>query len=191
MLALYIVVGIILFVVLVLSIPVDMAFAFNTRSDVKATVRFGWLFGLVWKDVGRGEKRKPKKKPEKKRKRNLKPLLSVFRTRGLPRKFFVLVRQMLSCLDIRQLNADLRVGLDEPVDTGIMCSILWPALVSLDWFGPVRFRIEPAFEGPVFEANLYGEVRLFPIQLVGYLLWFVFSMTGLRLVKSAVIAWWR
>jgi hypothetical protein len=186
-LALYIIAGIILFVILVLSIPVDMAFAFEAHQDVKATMRVGWLFGLVWKDIRRRRKKKPKKKKE----RSMKPLLSALRTRGLLRRLLKLARQLLSCLKVRQLDADFRVGLDDPVDTGIMCSVLWPALVPINWFGPMRFRMEPAFDEPAFEGSLHGKIRLFPIQMVGPLLCFVLSPTGLRTLKLMVIPPWK
>lgn len=187
MLAVYIIAGIILFIILMLSIAVDMAFDLETHNDVKVTMRVGWLFGLVWKDISRRKKKKPKKKKE----RSIKPLLSVMRIKGLPRRLLKLVRQLLSCLKVRQLDADFRVGLDDPVDTGIMCSILCPALVLLNSFGPMRFRMEPAFDEPAFEGSLHGKIRLFPIQMVGPLLCFVLSPAGLRTLKLMVISRWK
>jgi len=186
-LALYIIAGIILFIILMLSIPVDMAFALEAHEDVKATMRVGWLFGLVWKDI----RRRRKKKPEKKKERSMKPLLSLLRTKGLPRRLLKLARQLLSCLKVRQLDADFRVGLDDPVDTGMMCSVLWPALVPLSWFGPMRFRMEPAFNEPAFEGSLHGRIRLFPIQMVETLLCFALSPTGLRTLKLMVTSRWK
>jgi len=183
-LALYIIAGIILFIILLLSIPVDMAFVLEAREDVKATARVGWLFGLVWKDMHRRKKKKPKKE----RKRGMKPLLSVLRTKGLPGRILKLGRQILSCLKVRQLDADFRVGLDDPADTGILCSVLWPALVPLSSFSPMRFRMEPAFDEPAFEVSLHGRVRLFPIQMVWPLLCFVLSPTGWRTVRSMVVS---
>ena len=65
MLALYIVAGIILFLILMLSIPVDMEFDLKAGEEVKATTRVGWLFGLVWKDIPRRKEKKPKKEKKK------------------------------------------------------------------------------------------------------------------------------
>ena len=191
MLALYIIAGIILFITLTLSIPVDMVFDLETHEHVKARMRVGWLFGLVWKDIHQRKKELEKKKPEKKRGRRMKPLVSVLRTKGLPRRLLKLARQILSCLKVRHLDASLRAGLDDPADTGIMCSVLWPALVPLNPAGPVSFRMEPAFDEPAFEVSLHGRLRLFPIQLVGTLLGFVLSPTGLRTVRSMVASRWK
>jgi len=190
MLALYIIAGIILFIILVLSIPVDMVFDLEAGEQVKATMRVGWLFGLVWKDIRR-RKKKPEKKPKKKRKWSMKPFLSVLRTKGLPRRLLKLARQILGCLKVRQLDADLRMGLDNPADTGMICSVLWPALVPLRPFGSIRRRMEPVFDEPALEVSLHGRVRLFPIQMVGLLLGFIFSPTGWRTVRSMVASRWK
>ncbi len=187
MLALYIIAGIVLFVVLVLFIPVDMALNLEAHESVKARMRVGWLFGLVQKDM----RQRRKKKPEKKRKENIKPILSVLRTKGLPRGLLKLAGQMLSCLKVRELDAGLRVGLDDPVDTAMMYSLLCPALVPLSSFGPVRLRMEPVFDEPTFEASLYGKVRLYPIQTVGLLLRFILSPTGWRTVRVMVVSRWK
>jgi len=186
-LALYIIAGIILFIILMLSIPVDMAFDLEAHENVKATMRVGWLFGLVWKDIRRQEK----KKPRKKRERRLKPLLPLLRTKGLPRGILKLTRQILGCLKVRQLDANLRAGLDNPANTGIMCAVLWPILLLLGSLGPMRFRMEPAFDEPAFEVSLHGRVRLFPVQVVRVLLCFVFSPTGLRTVRSMAVSRWK
>ena len=189
MLALYIILGIILFIILVLSVPVDFAFSLETGEQGRASARVGWLFGLVWKDIHR-RKEKPEKKPKKKRKQNLRPLLSVFRTRGLPRTFYNLVRRILNCLRIIELNANLRIGLDDPADTGMMCSVLFPAMVFLSPFS-TRLRIEPIFEEPTFEIGMHSIVRVFPIQIIGAVLRFVLSPTGLRIAKSMVVSHWK
>ena len=191
MLALYIIAGVFLFIVLMLSIPVDMKFDLATHEHAKAKIRIGWLCGLVWKDIRARKKKKPKEKPKKRRKRGIKSFLPLLRIKGLLGKILKLIRQILGCLKVRQLDADFRVGLDDPADTGIMCSVLWPALVPISSFGPVRFRVEPVFSEFAFEASLQGWVRLFPIQLVWSLVSFVLSATGLRLLKLMVVSRWK
>jgi hypothetical protein len=185
-LALYIIAGIIIVVILILSIPVEMAFDLEVPGEAKSRVRVGWLFGLVWKEIGRG-----KRKPKREKKRGLKPFLSLLRTRGLPGKLLKLARQIVSCVKVRQLDADLRVGLDDPADTGMLCAFMWPALVSLSSSGPVKVRIEPSFAEPALEASVHGRIRLFPIEVVGPVLCFVLSLAGLRAARLMVVSRWR
>jgi len=185
-LAVYIIAGITLFLILMLCIPVELVFDLEIPGEAKPRVRVGWLFGLVWKEIGRG-----RKKPKRKKKGGLKPFLSLLRTRGLPGKLLKLARQILSRLKVRQLDADLRVGLDDPVDTGVLCAIMWPALASLNSSGPLRVRIEPSFAEPALEASVHGRTRLFPIEMVGPLLGFVLSPAGLRAARLMVVSRWR
>ena len=186
MLAVYIIAGIILLLILMLSIPVEIVFDLEIAGEAKSRVRVGWLFGLVWKEIRRG-----RKKPKPKKKRSLKPFLSLLRTRGLSGKLLKLVRQILSRIKVRQLDADLRVGLDDPVDTGLLCAIMWPAIASLSSSGPLRVRIEPSFAEPALEASVHGRTRLFPIEMVGPLLGFVLSLAGLRAARLMVVSRWR
>ena len=186
MLAVYIIAGIILLLILMLSIPVELVFDLEIPGEAKPRVRVGWLFGLVWKEI-----RRRKRKPKRKKKRSLKPFLSLLRTRGLPGNLLKLARKILSRVKVRQLDADLRVGLDDPVDTGMLWSVMWPALVSLNSSGPVKVRIEPSFAEPALEASVHGRIRLFPIEIVGSLLGFVLSPAGLRAARLMVVSRWR
>jgi hypothetical protein len=190
-LALYIIAGVILFIVLMLSIPVDIKFDLATHEHAKAKIRIGWLFGLVWKDIRARKKQKPKEKPKKRSKRGIKSFLPLLRIKGLVGKILKLIRQILGCLKIKQLDVTSRVGLGDPFDTGMLCSVLWPALIPPSPSGKVRFRLEPVFSEFAFEASLQGWVRLFPIQLVWPLVSFVLSPTGLRLLKLMVVSRWK
>ena len=187
MLALYIVAGIVLFIILVLSIPVDMALDLEAPERAGTKMRVGWLFGLFQKEI-RGRR---KKKPRKKAKRDMRPFLSMLRVRGLPEGILKLTRRILGRFKVGQMDVDIRLGLDDPADTGMMYSVLWPVLVPVSSCGPVNFRFEPAFDDPTFEASLHGRVRLYPIQMVGPVFSFVFSPTGLRAIKTMAVSRWK
>ncbi len=186
MLALYIIAGIIILVTLTLFIPIELVFHLETAGEDRSRIRVGWLFGLAWKDIGRG-----KKKPKKKKKRSMKPFLSLLRIEGVPSKLLRLVRQIFSCFKIRQLDADLRIGLDDPADTGMLYALLWPAFTSFNSSSPMRVNVEPSFTELALEVDLRGRIRLFPIKLVGTLLRFVLSPTGLRALRSMVVSSWK
>lgn len=197
MLALYVVAGILLVITLGLSVPVDLMFDFRTSGDRKALLRVEWLFGLVGKSL------LPRKKPEKPRKAekskkdkrlDLGSFLSyigLVRIRGVVPAFARLVRRMAGSLHIHQLNADLRLGLDDPADTGMVYGVLWPALVLPAMFSPATLRTEPVFTGSAFEVDLQGRVRVFPAEMMANVLRFVFSPPGLRLIKTMAVLQWK
>ena len=196
MLALYVIAGIILLVILVLSVPVDLTFDLATQGEGRRKLRVGWLFGLVGRDVlPRRKKRPPKAKKEKKARKRKRPdmglFLSVLRTRGLVGGVVRLGRRMLRSLRFRELDAGVRIGLSDPADTGLMYAALWPALLLRDFPGGVRLRVEPAFEGATFEADVRGQVRVFPAQVAANALRSVLSPAGLRTIRLMVVSWWR
>ena len=184
MLALYIVAGIVLLILLVLSIPVDMAFDVGGPGATRSRMRLGWLFGLFGKEFGGGRKKpkepapkreKPKEpapkreKPKepapkrKKKRRSAKPFLSLLVTKGVATGLLKLSRRILSGVKVRHLDARLRIGLDDPADTGLLYSALWPVLVPLTDNTSAKVQIELSFEEPALDLTARGRIRVFPI----------------------------
>jgi len=201
-LALFIIVGIFLFIILaVLCIPFDISLDLNTYGEGRATTKVGWLFGLVRKQISPGKKKvkKPKKKKEVTRakkkkpekKRNFKTLLRVLRIKGLLSRIIKFFRQILSCFRVRELDVNLRFGLDDPVDTGITYGLMHAVLIPGNSPGPTLLRIEPVYDRPAFELSLHGRIRVFLIQIVSYFIGFIFSRAGLRTIWSMVVSRWR
>ena len=190
MLALYIVAGIVLFILIVFSIPVDMAFDVGGPGAARSRMRVGWLFGLLGKEFGRRGK-KPKErapKPKKKKKRlSAKPFPSLLVTKGVARGLLKLSRRILSGVRVRHLDARLRIGLDDPADTGMLYAALWPVLVPLTDNSSARVRIELSFEEPALDLTARGRIRVFPIQMVWSVLLFALSPAGLRVMKRMVM----
>ncbi len=194
MLALYIIAGIVLLVILLFSIPVDLTFDVATGGNGRGKLRVGWLFGLVGKDLLPGRKRRPpkvKKAKRDKKKPDLALLISVLRTRELVTGVVRLVRRIFRSLRVQELNASLRVGLPDPADTGLMYGICWPVSSFRGFSDTIRFRMEPVFEGPAFEASLQGAVRVFPAQVAASAVRFVLSPPGLRVIRLMVVSRWK
>ena len=188
MLALYIVAGIVLFILFVLSIPVDMAFDVSGPGAARSRIRVGWLFGLFGKELGRSRK-KPQEQASKrkKKKRSAKPFLSLLMTKGVARGLLKLVRRIFSSVRVRHLDARLVIGLDDPADTRMLYSALWPVLVPLTYNSSAKVRMELSFEEPVLDLTARGRVRVFPIQMVWSVLLFALSPAGLRAMKRMVM----
>ena len=191
MLALYIVGGIVLFIVLVLSIPVDMAFDFGGPGAARSRMRVGWLFGLLGKEFGpsrkKSKERESKREKREKKKRGAKPFLSLLVTNGVAGGLLKLLRRVLSGVRVRHLDARLEIGLDDPADTGTLYSALWPVLVPLTNNSSAKVQMELAFDGPTLDLAARGRIRVFPIQMVWYVLLFVLSPAGLRAMKRMVM----
>ena len=187
MLTLYIVVGIVLFFILILSIPIEMAFD-TSRPGAKA--RVGWAFGLLWKEVG-GKKKKPKRPKKKKRRPGAKAFLDFLPTRGSVSGLLKLARRMIGGIRVKQLDAHLRMGLDDPADTGMLYSVIWPILIPLNYIGSSNLRMDLCFEEEILDFTGQGHVRVVPAQMIWAVLLFGLSPAGLSVIRKVVVRRWR
>ncbi len=187
MLTLYIVAGIVLFFLLILSIPIELAFD-TSRPGAKA--RVGWAFGLLWKDVG-GKKKKPKRPKKKKRRPGAKVFLGFLPTRGSVSGLLKLARRMIGGIRVKQMDAHLRIGLDDPADTGMLYSVMLPILIPLNYIGSSNVRMELCFEEAILDFTGQGHVRVVPAQMIWAVLLFGLSPDGLRVIRNMVVRRWR
>lgn len=181
--------------VFLLWVPLDFTLKASIREKSELKLKFSWLFGLVKSELPRARKEPaPDKKapgPKKKRKRIFDPcfLFKIARTKGLTKNFLRLVKDVFRCLRFRELAADFRVGLGDPADTGMLFTVVGPAVALAGPYVFSRVNIEPCFEEePLLEGYSYGSVRLRPIRLIPPVIRFVFSRPALRAAWVLVAA---
>lgn len=175
--------------IFVLCVPLDAALNIDTSVRPKFRLRLVWLFGLVSKEVKR-----EKKKPEKKRKRRIgfRTISRILRIKGLLRQVKDLVRDVIGQLKIRELAVNLKLGLDNPADTGFLFASIGSITPFLSLPSQYQLRVQPSFyDEAVFEGYLHGVLRLWPIKLVRPFVRFVFSLATLRVVKVLVLSKWK
>lgn len=199
MIALYAVGGVVLLAVLLLSVPVDVAFAVGAPGDRTARVRVGWLFGLIAKDISSRRKRpapardgvRPVWRWPKGRRRDAALFVAFLKTKGVSGALVTAARRMRRGFRIRRLDAEVRLGFEDPADTGIACAAAWVVLAPFQLLAPVHIRLEPDFDGSTFEARLEGDVRVFPLLVAVGGLRFALSPAGLRAIRLLVTRWRR
>jgi hypothetical protein len=183
--------------ILILCLPLDIRLQLVTQEKPRFGIRLAWLFGLVSKEVSKGKKKAEEKRRvvrRKPRRRRIRAgaMLQILRTKGLSRQFVSFLKGILSCLKIRDLGMNLRVGLDNPADTGLLFAFVGPATSFLSSSFPHEIRVQPSFDDKaIFEGYLHGTVRLRPIQLAAPFLRFVFSLATMRAVKTLVLTKWK
>ena len=161
-----------------------MTFDVGGPGAARSRMRVGWLFGLLGKEFGRrssggaaieiepfvetpvrgedtvdiadGKKPKERASKRKKKKRSAKPYLSLLVTKGVARGLLKLPRRILSGVRVTHLDARLRIGLDDPADTGMLYSALWPVLVPLTHNSSAKVRMELSFEEPALDLTARG-----------------------------------
>jgi len=186
-------------IILLLCVPLDVVLRVDMDGRPKFRARLAWLFGLVNKDLRR-EKEKPEeekrvtvgKRKGRDRRADARLLFEVLRTRGLLGQLGRSFKSVLSRIKIRELGANLRVGLDNPADTGLVLAFVAPVNVLLSSSFSHQISVQPCFaDEPVLEGYFFGTATLRPIQLTTPLIAFAFSLPALRAVKTLVLTRWN
>jgi len=179
-------------IILILCIPLDIAFHIDFYGRPSFRIRLIWLFGLVSKELGKG-----KKEPEKKRKRRelrttARTIFEIIRIKGLVKKFCYLVKDIFSHINVRELRANFKLGLDDPADTALFFGPIYTTTLFIRSFCSHEITVQPSFDGEaVCEGYIYAAARLRPIQLVTPLMRFAFSLATIRAVKILVLSKWK
>ena len=185
------VLGVLLFFVLLLAIPVDVVFYVEKEEDFKSRTTVKWLFGLVGRDIG-GRKQKPAvEKPAKekgRKKRSIRPLLAMLRSRGFLRRVLRLFTDVLRRTKVRELKLDVRVGLGDPADTGLLFAAIGPMAANLTAFTPLDVEVQPDFEQATLRGHFRSDIRILPIQFVLLFILFALSPTTLRALWAMAAA---
>ena len=185
-------------IILVLCVPFDAALSVDTSDKPKFRLRLAWFFGLISKEVSR-EKKKPEEKKKvseekrkKKRRAEFGTILSILRTKGLLKQFVNLLKGILRQLKIRELAVNLRLGLENPADTGFLFAVIGSTTPFLNLPSRYQLKLQPSLsDEAVFEGYFRSVIRLLPIKLAVPLLRFVFSPATLRVVKTLVLSKWK
>ena len=182
-------------IVLLLSVPIDLAFSLEVYGRPKFKARFSWFFGLLSRDIKgkkKGEaalKKAVKKKAGKKKRGGGRKALRLLTTRGLIWRLKALVLGILRRLEFREFRMDFRGGLENPVDSAMVFSLIWPAYLFLGPSFGRHVKLQVSFEGVAFlEGYCQGTVRLRPIRLAPPLARFIFSVPTLRAIKRLVFS---
>jgi len=184
---------------LLLSVPVQLAIrscgidGYNTELSVR------WLYGLIrfqvsldtFADSQSSERTDDnpnrriwlKNRCERKIGRKKKSE-SVFRSRLFYRRLFRLAMELLRAIHFREFSLRLRLGLDDPADTGRLWAWLGPLNATLQAVQHWQVNIEPDFMNAVVDYDLRSRIVFVPLQLVAVLVRFVLSLSLLLQVYA-------
>jgi hypothetical protein len=179
--------SLVVLLIFVLCVPVDTVLTLDTSAERKFRLRLVWLFGLISPELGRQRRKPEARQPSRaKRKRGigLRTIWRLLRTRGLLTKIKNLARDVLSQIKIKEIAVNLRLGLDDPADTGLVFAVIGAARPFMKLPRHYELTIQPSFSAqPFFQGYLHGILRLQPIRLVIPFGRFVFSPTMLRVLR--------
>jgi hypothetical protein len=169
---LWTVLGVMMFALAMLAVPIDIMARFDLSARPRGSLRIGWLFGLVRLRTDIGDRtptvsRKPRNRKEKRRRR--RPNLA------LVRRGFGLLGDLLRQVRIERVELDLSVGTDDPATTGEIVGYAAPVVALANALPRTRVALTPDFTGPTVGGVGAGEIRLVPVRLVPPIFRFAFS----------------
>ena len=167
-----------LLLVVLLAVPGDLRFKLVREPGAASRVRVLWLFGLVGKDLT-GDKHE---QPAKKRERSLASLARFPRlvNARFGEKAARLILGLLRAVHVRDLRVRIRIGLGDPMYTGMAYGLTAPCVSLLRSTGQSEISVEPAWDDATLQGEISGWVRVYPIAMAPPLVTFVLSPTVIR-----------
>jgi hypothetical protein len=166
-----------------LSVPVELHFRLQRDQAVRARVLVRWMFGLIrFQLKGRRarEARKRAAKPSERKPSVPGGPLSLIRDHRLLARAVRLLREAVVAIQFRRLRLRLRLGFDDPADTGMLWSVLGSAAALAPAIPRASVDIAPDFDRARFALEAGGEVRAIPARVAWIALTFLLSPPFLR-----------
>jgi len=177
-----------------LATPLDITFAIQQRAVFSGRVTLRWLFGLLrirLPPSGPKKGPRPRKSRRGKRWASTSHLahrsLAILKSEALRRRILRFGLSVLRSFRRHDLDLRVRLGLDDPADTGILGGLARPAIALLRARPSAKVDLELNFLEPCFEADARGTVRVIPLQVAYVILTFVLSPTVLWAASSLLL----
>ena len=98
------------------------------------------------------------------------------------------IHELWHAIQKRDVSLRIRIGLDDPADTGQLWAILGPVAGMLANVRQASIEIEPEFSVSTFELDSSGTIRIIPLQLLYLILALLLSPAvwrGIRQMRKA------
>ena len=178
--------------VLLLAVPVDVAFRFAGIEAFAGQITMRWLFGLVRFRIRVPRAAKPelsepqpepqaagaRAKPEAHGRRT--NMFAVLRQAAFRRRVYRFVKDLVRAVHAHELYVRMRLGLGDPADTGRLWAFVGPLNALAQNLPSAEIRVEPEFIDPVFEFEAHGRFLLIPLRFIVLTIAFALSPSSIR-----------
>lgn len=167
--------GLLLFllvVALLLAVPLTVNFQLLWNQGLSGHVKLGWANDRLQTDIPiqpGASKGKPKPKRKERKKKAKHPDINgttLLRNKPFRDRVIGYIRDTWEAIEKRELTLFMRIGLDDPADTGMLWSVLGPLSAILASNRNSEISLQPDFLDPAFELQSSGMIRIIPLQLL-------------------------
>jgi hypothetical protein len=174
--------------VLLLAVPVNVAFELAGIAPMSGQVCVRALFGLIQFRIPVPVAQEAPEHPVSRRRRTGggggANALHALRQAAFRRRVYRLARDLFSASHLHQVHLRMRLGLGDPADTGLLWAFVGPLNAVAQGMPNVDVGIEPDFMEPVCEFELHGHLMLIPLQLLTLAIAFALSPTSIRVWRT-------
>ncbi len=175
--------------VLLLALPIDLAFRVEGVATFNGQIAIRWMFGLVRFRVRIPGVNKSARAP-KATKVRVKPgkqsgrpnVFALLRQAAFRRRVYRLAADLVRAAHLHRLHLRMRLGLGDPADTGRLWALVGPLNAVAQNLRNADVQIEAEYLDPVFEFQARGRLLLVPLQ-------FLILAIGFALSPASIRAW--
>ncbi|MGO9571489.1 MAG: DUF2953 domain-containing protein [Desulfomonilaceae bacterium] len=181
------------FLIALLAIPVDVNFSVQSHEVFRGRVMIAWMFGLVRLPTPpkTGKPSRPAPSPKTPKGKSMykgsRSLVIMLRSEGFGLRLVRFAVDALSVMQVKILRLRVRLGLEDPADTGQIWGVVGPLTLILAGARGTDIEIEPDFERASLSVEGNAELRVIPIRVLVVVILFLGSPATLR-AAWAVIA---
>ena len=181
------------FLIALLAIPVDVKFSVRWHERFRARVMIAWMFGLVRlpmpSKTGKPSRQEPSQKTRKGKPlyKGSRNMVTMLRSEGFWPRLLRFASDILNVMQVRIFRLRVRLGLEDPADTGQIWAFVGPLTAMLAGARGTDIEIEPDFERAFLSVDGNAELRVIPIRVFAVVIPFIGSPATLR-AAWAVIA---
>ena len=175
------------FLILLLIIPVELVFDFNNLDNKRSSIEFKMFFGLIQFQLYPKKKAKIKEKIvdskyrdkdadiKGKKRFTFNKIFKIAMDEQFVAKVTGFIKNIFRSVKLRLEKLNIRLGLDDPADTGMLWGFVGPASAVLNFYCKHNVAIEPEFQDSVLDIDARGKVSVIPIEIVFISLVFLLS----------------
>lgn len=185
LLAVAVIALILLGIVAFLAVPVEFVFHIQHDETKRNDAAVVLLFGMIRIPLTARADNVSREKAVKIREMETRPhrqgkAYSLLRNAYVRRRLLRFVHGLLSAIKIETFDLHVRLGLDDPADTGRLWGIVGPLSSLLSGIRTAHIRIEPDFSAEVFSVQTQGRITVIPLQILSISLRFFLSPQVIR-----------
>ena len=175
--------------ILLLALPIDLAFRVEGIEAFNGQIAIRWMFGLVRFRARIPGVSKPAREPKatkvrvKPDKRSGRPnVFALLRQAAFRRRVYRLAADLVGAAHLHRLHLRMRLGLGDPADTGRLWALVGSLNAVAQNLRNADVQIEAEYLDPVFEFQARGRLLLVPLQ-------FLILAIGFALSPASIRAW--